>query len=68
MSFKGIIVSCLLLLVIGSGSIAAAQGGVSLSFRFAISSQEAVNDSNEMAKNTSAFVDGNNDGIGSGLV
>jgi hypothetical protein len=49
MSFKGIIVSCLLLLVIGNGSIAAAQGGVSLSFRFAVSSQEAVNDSNEMA-------------------
>ena len=63
MSFKGIIVFCLLLLLIGSGSIAAAQGGVSLNFNFAVSDAEVVSKSMAMTKNVSAFVDSNNNGI-----
>ncbi len=63
MSFKGIIVICLLLLLIGSGSIAAAQGGVSINFTFAVSDAEVVSKSIAMAKNVSAFVDSNNNGI-----
>lgn len=63
MSFKGIIVSCLLLIIIGSGSIASAQRGVSLNFRFAVSDDAVVKKSIALAKDVSAFVDTNDNGV-----
>jgi len=63
MSFKGIIVSCLLLLILSSGSIVVAQEGVSLNFMFVTSNDEAVQKSRGAVKNVSAFIDTDNDGI-----
>jgi hypothetical protein len=63
MSFRGLILISLLLVLISSGAFAQEDEGIGLNFSFIISDDTIVSRSVAMEKNPSAFVDTNGDGL-----